>query len=39
MGGAEDGKLSLSISREQFRKNAGRDLRRIRELMSKAGLA
>lgn len=38
MGGAEDGKRSLSISRDQFRKNAERDLRRIRELMSKAGL-
>jgi sugar phosphate isomerase/epimerase len=33
MGGAEDGKRSLSISREQFRRNAERDLKRIRELM------
>jgi sugar phosphate isomerase/epimerase len=33
MGGAEDGKRSLSISRDQFRRNAERDLKRIRELM------
>src|ERR1039457_1787242 len=38
MGGAEDGKQSLSISRDQFARNAGRDLGRIRELMRKAGL-
>jgi sugar phosphate isomerase/epimerase len=38
MGGAEDGKRSLSISRDQFARNAGRDLGRIRELMRKAGL-
>ena len=39
MGGAEDGKRSLSISRDQFRRYAQRDLRRIRELMRKAGMA
>ncbi len=39
MGGAEDGKRSLSISRDQFARNAGRDLGRVRELMKKAGLA
>jgi sugar phosphate isomerase/epimerase len=33
MGGAEDGKRLLSISRDQFRRNAERDLKRIRELM------
>ena len=38
MGGAEDGKRSLSIRRDQFARNARRDLGRIRELMSKAGL-
>ena len=38
MGGAEDGKRSLSISRDQFARYAGRDLGRSRELMRKAGL-
>jgi sugar phosphate isomerase/epimerase len=38
MGGAEDGKRSLSIRRDQFARNARRDLGRIRELMRKAGL-
>ena len=33
MGGAEDGKRSLSISRNQFVRNAERDLKRVRELM------
>jgi sugar phosphate isomerase/epimerase len=39
MGGAEDGQRSLSISRDQFRRQAERDLGRIRELMRKAGIA
>ncbi len=33
MGGAEDGKRSLSISRDRFARNAERDLKRIRGLM------
>ena len=39
MGGAEDGKRSLSISPDQFRRQAQRDLGHIRELMRKAGIA
>lgn len=39
MGGAEDGKRSISISREQFARQAQRDLGHIRELMRKAGIA
>lgn len=38
MGGANDGKRSLTISRAQFAEMAGRDLNRVRELMRKAGL-
>jgi sugar phosphate isomerase/epimerase len=39
MGGAEDGRRSISISRDQFARRAQRDLERIRELMRKAGMA
>lgn len=38
MGGANDGKRSLTISRAQFIEMTRRDLNRVRELMRKAGL-
>lgn len=38
MGGAEDGKRTLTISRDQFKQMAKRDLDRVREMMSDAGL-
>ncbi len=38
MGGAEDGKQTLAISRDQFMQRARRDLGRAREMMREAGL-
>ncbi len=38
MGGAEDGKRTLTISRDRFKQMAKRDLGRVREMMSSAGL-
>ncbi len=38
MGGAEDGKRTLTISRDRFKQLAQRDLGRVRGMMSDAGL-
>ncbi len=38
MGGAEDGKRTLTISRDQFKRMAKRDLDRVRGMMNDAGL-
>lgn len=39
MGGAEDGKRTLTISADEFKQRAARDLARVREMMRSAGLA